>query len=127
MLSNPTHTFIAYFAAFFISKYVVNSEGVVLIKFINEVLGHFGQLFHLPLSMSSLYFMTGLTALTKGVQRFIVCSQCNMTYHESLLFLESSRIMTILKKVYQYNSIINSLSMPFYHPGFEEKINEWRS
>ncbi|OAD67415.1 hypothetical protein PHYBLDRAFT_174453 [Phycomyces blakesleeanus NRRL 1555(-)] len=61
---NPTHAFIASFAAFFISKYVVNSGGAVLLKFLNEVLAHFGQSFRLPLSINSVNSMTGLSDMT---------------------------------------------------------------
>ncbi|OAD72122.1 hypothetical protein PHYBLDRAFT_170017 [Phycomyces blakesleeanus NRRL 1555(-)] len=74
---DPTHAFIASFAAFFISKYVVNSGGVVLLKFLNEVLAHFGQSFRFPLSINGVNSMTGLSDVTRGVQRFIACGDCN--------------------------------------------------
>ncbi|OAD65303.1 hypothetical protein PHYBLDRAFT_153548 [Phycomyces blakesleeanus NRRL 1555(-)] len=126
---DPTHAFIASFAAFFISKYVVNSGGAVLLKCLNEVLAHFGQSFHLPLS----------------VQRFVACGDCNKVYEESdvvpeccnferlsgrecgnALFFATSRALTIPKKIYMYNSIIKTLSILFCRPGFEDTINHWR-
>ncbi|OAD65368.1 hypothetical protein PHYBLDRAFT_176278 [Phycomyces blakesleeanus NRRL 1555(-)] len=78
---DPTHAFIASFAAFFISKYVVNSGGAVLLKCLNEVLAHFGQSFRLPLSINGVNFMTGLSDVTRGVQRFVACG--NLHCHRS--------------------------------------------
>ncbi|OAD67057.1 hypothetical protein PHYBLDRAFT_174764 [Phycomyces blakesleeanus NRRL 1555(-)] len=141
---NPTHAFIASFAAFFISKYVVNSGGAVLLKFLNEVLAHFGQSFHLPLSINGVNSMTSLSDVTRGVQRFVACGDCNKVYEESdvvpeccnferlsgrecgnALFFATSRALTIPKKIYMYNSIIKTLSILFCRPGFEDTINHW--
>ncbi|OAD69113.1 hypothetical protein PHYBLDRAFT_172942 [Phycomyces blakesleeanus NRRL 1555(-)] len=116
---DPIHAFIASFAAFFISKYVVNSGGAVLLKFLNEVLAHFGQSFRLPLSMSGVNSMTGLSDVTRGVQRFVACGDYNKVYEESdvvpeccnferlsgrecgnALFFATSRALTIPKKIY---------------------------
>ncbi|OAD65465.1 hypothetical protein PHYBLDRAFT_176062 [Phycomyces blakesleeanus NRRL 1555(-)] len=116
---DPTHAFIASFAAFFISKYVVNSGGAVLLKFLNKVLAHFGQSFRLPLSISGVNSMTGLSDVTRGVQWFVACGDCNKVYEESdvvpeccnferlsgrecgnALFFATSRALTIPKKIY---------------------------
>ncbi|OAD69738.1 hypothetical protein PHYBLDRAFT_149515 [Phycomyces blakesleeanus NRRL 1555(-)] len=122
---NPTHAFIASFAAFFISKYVVNSGGAVLLKFLNEVLAHFGQSFRLPLSINGVNSMTGLS------NSDVVSECCNferLSGREcgNALFFATSRALTIPKKIYMYNSIIKTLSILFCHPGFEDTINHWR-
>ncbi|OAD71073.1 hypothetical protein PHYBLDRAFT_72497 [Phycomyces blakesleeanus NRRL 1555(-)] len=83
MPEDPNLAFIASFVATFISKYVVNSGGVILLKFINEVLVHFGQSFHLPLSLSGLNSMTGIDLLTRGLHCYVACSECNSVYLES--------------------------------------------
>ncbi|OAD81558.1 hypothetical protein PHYBLDRAFT_162157 [Phycomyces blakesleeanus NRRL 1555(-)] len=57
-------TVIASFAAFYISKYVVNFGSAVLLKFLNEVLAYFGQSFCLHLSINSVNFMTSLSDMT---------------------------------------------------------------
>ncbi|OAD68529.1 hypothetical protein PHYBLDRAFT_172958 [Phycomyces blakesleeanus NRRL 1555(-)] len=83
MPTDSTNAFIASFAAFFISKYVVNFGGAILIKLLNKVLAHFGQSFRLPLSSSGLSNMTGLNTMIKGVQRSVACGECHQTYLES--------------------------------------------
>ncbi|OAD75574.1 hypothetical protein PHYBLDRAFT_166806 [Phycomyces blakesleeanus NRRL 1555(-)] len=85
---DPTHAFIVSFAAFFISKYVVDSGSVLLLKFINEMLAHFGQSFHLPLSLSGLNSMTEVNLLAGGVHYYVACSKCNTIYLESESFPE---------------------------------------
>ncbi|OAD81184.1 hypothetical protein PHYBLDRAFT_161810 [Phycomyces blakesleeanus NRRL 1555(-)] len=116
---NFTHAFIASFAAFFISKYVVNSGSAVLLKFLNKVLAHFGQSFRLPLSINGVNSMTSLSNMTRGVQQFVACGDCNKVYEESnvvpeccdfkrlsgrecgnALFFATSRALTIPKKIY---------------------------
>ncbi|KAG2191502.1 hypothetical protein INT47_010971 [Mucor saturninus] len=144
MPADNTHAFIAAFATFFISKYVVNSGGAILIKFLNEVLAHFGESFRLPLSLSGLSSMTGFNQVCKGVQRYVVCGECHKTYMEfdgvpqccnfrrlsggicGADLFKPSRNVALPKKVYMYNSLISALSVLFCRPGFESSINHWR-
>ncbi|OAD66365.1 hypothetical protein PHYBLDRAFT_152437 [Phycomyces blakesleeanus NRRL 1555(-)] len=147
MPADLTHAFITSFAAYFISKYVVNSGGTIFIKFINEVLAHFGQSFRLLLSLKHLNSLMGLSTLTAGIHRFVACGECHKIFSESAsksipqccdfrklsgntcgnnLFLEAPNSLDRPRKVYMYNSIITALSIFFLHPGFERSINLWR-
>ncbi|OAD75970.1 hypothetical protein PHYBLDRAFT_59501 [Phycomyces blakesleeanus NRRL 1555(-)] len=83
MLEDSNLAFIASFVTTFISKYVVNSGGVILLKFINEVLAHFEQSFHLPLSLSGFNSITGINLLTRDLYCYVACSECNSIYFES--------------------------------------------
>ncbi|OAD68280.1 hypothetical protein PHYBLDRAFT_173286 [Phycomyces blakesleeanus NRRL 1555(-)] len=60
-----------------------HSGGVIFIKFFNEVLAHFGQSFHLPLSLPSLYSMTGFNTFTEDIQHFVACGECHKILSES--------------------------------------------
>ncbi|OAD81263.1 hypothetical protein PHYBLDRAFT_138813 [Phycomyces blakesleeanus NRRL 1555(-)] len=143
---DPTHAFIASFAAFFISKYVVKSGSAVLLKFHNEVLAYFEQSFRLSLSINGVNSMTGLSDMTRGVQQFVACGNCNKVYKESnvvpeccnferlsgrkcgnTLFFATSRALIISKKIYMYNSIIKTLSILFCRLAFKDTINHWRT
>ncbi|OAD74328.1 hypothetical protein PHYBLDRAFT_144775 [Phycomyces blakesleeanus NRRL 1555(-)] len=89
---DPTHAFIASFAAFFISKYVVNSGGAS---------------FRLPLSINSVNSMTGLSDMTQGIQRFVACGNCNKVYKESNVVPECCNFDT------KWNSLKDSNGLPF--------------
>ncbi|OAD81287.1 hypothetical protein PHYBLDRAFT_161902 [Phycomyces blakesleeanus NRRL 1555(-)] len=84
MPENPVHRFIATFVVMFASCYVVNKGAVVLIEFINKLLSIYKQDFQLPVSLSGLQSMTGFSAMTKGIKRFVVCQDCHKVYEESV-------------------------------------------
>ncbi|OAD70082.1 hypothetical protein PHYBLDRAFT_71521 [Phycomyces blakesleeanus NRRL 1555(-)] len=147
MPADLTHSFIASFAAYFISKYIINSGSAIFIKFTNEVLAHFGQSFCLPLSLKRLNSLTGLSTLTADIHRFVPCDKCHKIFSESAsksspqccdfrklsgntcgnnLFLEAPNSLDRSRKVYMYNSITTALSIFFLRPGFERSINLWR-
>ncbi|OAD67065.1 hypothetical protein PHYBLDRAFT_166755 [Phycomyces blakesleeanus NRRL 1555(-)] len=83
MPQNPVHRFIATFVVMFASRYVVDKGAVVLIEFINKLLTIYEQDFQLPLSLPGLQRMTGFSAMTKGIKKFVVCQDCHKVYEES--------------------------------------------
>ncbi|OAD74310.1 hypothetical protein PHYBLDRAFT_167725 [Phycomyces blakesleeanus NRRL 1555(-)] len=72
MPQNPVHRFIATFVVMFASCYVVDKGAVVLIEFINKLLTIYKQDFQLPLSLPDLQRMTGFSAMTKGIKKFVL-------------------------------------------------------
>ncbi|OAD68829.1 hypothetical protein PHYBLDRAFT_149840 [Phycomyces blakesleeanus NRRL 1555(-)] len=84
MSESLVHRFIAKFVVMFASRYVINKGTVVLIEFINKLLTIYKQDFQLPLSLPGLQCMTGFSAMTKGVKKFVVCQDCYKVYEESV-------------------------------------------
>ncbi|OAD66238.1 hypothetical protein PHYBLDRAFT_152562 [Phycomyces blakesleeanus NRRL 1555(-)] len=84
MPENPVRRTIATFVVMFASRYVVNKSAVVLIEFINKLLTIYEQDFQLPLSLPGLQRMTGFSAMTKGVKKFVVCQDCHKVYEENV-------------------------------------------
>ncbi|OAD66748.1 hypothetical protein PHYBLDRAFT_152019 [Phycomyces blakesleeanus NRRL 1555(-)] len=115
MPTDLINAFIASFAAFFISKYVVNSVGAILIKFLNKVPMHFGQSFRLPLSSSGLS-----VPQCCNFQKLLEATCRNQ------LFLSAPLNSSRPKRAYLYNSITSAFRIFFCHPGFEAAINAWR-
>ncbi|OAD65564.1 hypothetical protein PHYBLDRAFT_153256 [Phycomyces blakesleeanus NRRL 1555(-)] len=145
MLQNPVHRFIATFVVMFASHYVVDKGAVVLIEFINKLLTIYKQDFQLPLSLPGLQRMTGFSAMTKGIKKFVVCQDCHKVYKESAsvpshcdfvklgahsscncqLTKTSALGALVAKRSYLYQSVVNALQMFFLHSGFEDKIRHW--
>ncbi|OAD65496.1 hypothetical protein PHYBLDRAFT_176088 [Phycomyces blakesleeanus NRRL 1555(-)] len=82
MLENEVHQFIAIFMVLFASRHVVDKGAAVLIEFINNLLRIYNQDFQLPTSLAGLQKMTGFSAITKGIKKFVVCQDCHTVYQD---------------------------------------------
>ncbi|OAD71936.1 hypothetical protein PHYBLDRAFT_146921 [Phycomyces blakesleeanus NRRL 1555(-)] len=145
MPENPVHRFIATFVVMFASCYVVNKGAVILIKFINKLLSIYKQDFQLPVRLSGLQSITGFSAMTKEIKRFVVCQNCHKVYEESVsaplncdfvklgahttcnckLMVQSLSGDLVAKKSYVYQSLTHALKILFLRPNFEQKIMHW--
>ncbi|OAD71962.1 hypothetical protein PHYBLDRAFT_68752 [Phycomyces blakesleeanus NRRL 1555(-)] len=145
MPKNEVHQFIAIFTVLFASRHVADKSAAVLIEFINNLLRIYDQDFQLPTSLASLQKMTGFSAITKGIKKFVVCQGCHTVYHNIVSALPrcvSSKLgarsacncnlmksissgALVAKREYVYQSIKNTLSVFFCRPSFEAKIRQW--
>ncbi|OAD75512.1 hypothetical protein PHYBLDRAFT_64428 [Phycomyces blakesleeanus NRRL 1555(-)] len=145
MPENLVHRFIATFVIMFASHYVVNKGADVLIEFINKLLSIYEQDFQLPVRLSGPQSMTGFSAMTKGIKRFVVCQDCHKVYEESVpaplncdfiklgahtacnckLMVQSLSGGLVAKKSYVYQSLTHALKILFLYPNFEQKIMHW--
>ncbi|OAD65946.1 hypothetical protein PHYBLDRAFT_175684 [Phycomyces blakesleeanus NRRL 1555(-)] len=142
MPENEVHQFIAIFTVLFASRHVVDKGAAVLIEFINNLLRIYDQDFQLPTSLAGLQKMTGFSAITKGIKKFVVCQDCHTVYQDIVsapprcvfsklgarsacncnLTKSVSSGALVAKREYVYQSIKNTLSVFFCRPSFEAKI-----
>ncbi|OAD74063.1 hypothetical protein PHYBLDRAFT_168470 [Phycomyces blakesleeanus NRRL 1555(-)] len=144
MPENEVHQFIAIFMVLFASRHVVDKGAAVLIEFINNLLRIYDQDFQLPTSLAGLQKMTGFSAITKGIKKFVMCQDCHTVYQDIVSapprcvssklgarsachcnltkFISSGAL--VAKREYVYQSIKNTLSVFFCRPSFEAKIYE---
>ncbi|OAD65116.1 hypothetical protein PHYBLDRAFT_176412 [Phycomyces blakesleeanus NRRL 1555(-)] len=142
MPENEVHQFIAIFTVLFASRHVVDKGAAVLIEFINNLLRIYDQDFQLPTSLANLQKMTGFSAITKGIKKFVVCQDCHTVYQDIVsapsrcvssklgarsacncnLTKSVSSSALVAKREYVYQSIKNTLSAFFCHPSFKAKI-----
>ncbi|OAD81555.1 hypothetical protein PHYBLDRAFT_162154 [Phycomyces blakesleeanus NRRL 1555(-)] len=142
MPKNEVHQFIAIFTVLFASRHVVDKGAAVLIEFINNLLRIYDQDFQLPTSLAGLQKMTGFSAITKGIKKFVVCQDCHTVYQDIVsapprcvssklgarsacncnLTKSISSGALVAKREYVYQSIKNTLSVFFHRPSFEAKI-----
>ncbi|OAD73537.1 hypothetical protein PHYBLDRAFT_168881 [Phycomyces blakesleeanus NRRL 1555(-)] len=142
MPKNEVHQFIAIFTVLFASRHVVDKGAAVLIEFINNLLRIYDQDFQLPTSLAGLQKMTGFSAITKGIKKFVVCQDCHTVYQDIVsapprcvssklgarsacncnLMKSISSGALVAKREYVYQSIKNTLSVFFRCPSFEAKI-----
>ncbi|KAG2192672.1 hypothetical protein INT47_009242 [Mucor saturninus] len=145
MPENPVHRFIAVFVVLFASRYVVNKGAVVLIEFINTLLTIYEQDFQLPSSLLGLQRMTGYSAISNGIRRFVACPDCHAVYEENqsvpphCVFTKVGARLTcnckltkvtssgalVPKRVFQYQSLKHALKILFLRPDFEASIQHW--
>ncbi|OAD79066.1 hypothetical protein PHYBLDRAFT_164148 [Phycomyces blakesleeanus NRRL 1555(-)] len=142
MPKNEVHQFIAIFTVLFASRHVVDKGAAVLIEFINNLLRIYDQDFQLPTSLAGLQKITGFSAITKGIKKFVVCQDCHIVYQDIVsapprcvssklgarsacncnLTKSISSGALVAKREYVYQSIKNTLSVFFRRPSFEAKI-----
>ncbi|OAD79445.1 hypothetical protein PHYBLDRAFT_139474 [Phycomyces blakesleeanus NRRL 1555(-)] len=106
---------------------------VILISIVNKILKLFNDSFCLPLSISGLKQLSGLSTLTKGIKKYTACGECHTiysndesvpVYYTSPVFgsnllcktplFKSGSESTIPKKAYIYHSIVSALKMFFF-------------
>lgn len=144
--------FLLVFVFYFQMRFLSESAGILMLRFINAILDKISKPFRMPETILTLRKRVGADRIiTEGITQYAVCPKCHKLFRlgdvrifnmqqycdhqefpeddpcDTALFKRSTGNRFIPKKIFVYRSIKDTIGLFLSRPGFIESIDHWKN